>query len=122
MGCQHTMRCANYYQLYSYWHCQKCCLMIFPFSVFNPLNAKLNPICHLLALLGGHHILYVSRVRVKFTLIGLNLGGLRRRKREKMCLQPFRFRDIFNRDLKVYSQRSSSEKVYFKVHLTVLIN
>jgi len=30
----------------------------------NPLNAKLNPICHLLALLGAHHILHVSRVRV----------------------------------------------------------
>ena len=32
----------------------------------NPLNAKLNPICHLLPLLGGHHILHVSRIRVKF--------------------------------------------------------
>jgi len=31
---------------------------------FNPLNAELNPICHLLALLGAHHILHVSRVRV----------------------------------------------------------
>jgi hypothetical protein len=33
-------------------------------TVFNPLNADLNPICHLLALL-GHHILHVSRIRVK---------------------------------------------------------
>ena len=33
--------------------------------VINPLNAELNPICHLLALLGAHHILHVSRVRVK---------------------------------------------------------
>ena len=32
---------------------------------FNPLDAELNPICHLLALLGAHHILDVSRVRVK---------------------------------------------------------
>ena len=31
---------------------------------FNTLNAKLNPICHLLALLGAHHILHVSRIRV----------------------------------------------------------
>jgi len=31
---------------------------------FNPLNAKLNPICHLLALLGAHHILLVSGIRV----------------------------------------------------------
>jgi hypothetical protein len=30
-----------------------------------PLNAKLNPICHLLALLGAHIILHVSRIRVK---------------------------------------------------------
>jgi len=31
----------------------------------NPLNAELNPICHLLALLGTHHILHISRIRVK---------------------------------------------------------
>ena len=30
----------------------------------NPLNAELNPICHLLALLGVH-FLHVSRIRVK---------------------------------------------------------
>jgi hypothetical protein len=32
---------------------------------FNPLNAELNPICHLQALLGAHPILHVSRIRVK---------------------------------------------------------
>ena len=32
----------------------------------NPLNAELNPICHMLALLGAHHILHVGRIRVKF--------------------------------------------------------
>ena len=31
---------------------------------FNPLNAELNPICHLLALSRAHHILHVSRTRV----------------------------------------------------------
>jgi predicted metal-dependent peptidase len=31
---------------------------------FNPLNADLNPIRHLLALLGAHHILHVNRIRV----------------------------------------------------------
>ena len=30
----------------------------------SPLNAELNPICHLLALLEAHHILHVSRVSV----------------------------------------------------------
>ena len=32
---------------------------------FNPLNAQLNPICHLLALLGAHYIFHVSGLRVK---------------------------------------------------------
>jgi hypothetical protein len=32
--------------------------------IFNPLNAEFNPICHLLALLGGHHILHVGKIRV----------------------------------------------------------
>jgi len=32
---------------------------------FNPLNTELNPTCHLLALLGAHHILHVSRERFK---------------------------------------------------------
>ena len=31
----------------------------------NPLNAELNPIRHLLALVGARHIVHVSRVRVK---------------------------------------------------------
>ena len=33
----------------------------------NVLNAEFNPIFHLLALLGAHHILHVSRVKVKWT-------------------------------------------------------
>jgi hypothetical protein len=33
---------------------------------FNHFNAELNPTCHLLALLGAHHILHFSRVRVNF--------------------------------------------------------
>jgi len=35
--------------------------------LFNSLNSELNPICHLLALLGAHHILHVSRIRVKLS-------------------------------------------------------
>jgi hypothetical protein len=31
----------------------------------NPLNAELNPIFHLLTLLGAHPILYVSRINFK---------------------------------------------------------
>jgi len=33
--------------------------------LINPLNPELNPICYLLALLGAHHFLHVSRIRVK---------------------------------------------------------
>jgi len=33
-------------------------------AYINPLNAELNPICHLLTLLGAHHVLHVSRIRV----------------------------------------------------------
>ena len=35
-------------------------------GVLNPLNAELNPICHLLALLGAHLIFHVSREGVKY--------------------------------------------------------
>jgi len=37
--------------------------------MINPLNAELNFIYHLLALLGTHHILHASRIRVNFTSI-----------------------------------------------------
>jgi hypothetical protein len=37
---------------------------IFTTFFFNPLNAELNLICHLLALSGAHPILHVSRIRV----------------------------------------------------------
>ena len=44
---------------------QPACLHILYCScIINPLNTELNPICHLLALLGAHHILHVSRIRV----------------------------------------------------------
>jgi len=33
--------------------------------IINPLNTELNPICHLLALLGSATIVVVSRLRVK---------------------------------------------------------
>jgi hypothetical protein len=51
------------------------CILVFMHSaryscpvVINPLNDKLNPICHLLALLDAHPILHVSRIRVKLEI------------------------------------------------------
>ena len=37
-------------------------------TYFNPLKPELNPICYLLALLGAHHFLHVSRIRVKLLI------------------------------------------------------
>ena len=36
--------------------------------VLNPLNAKLNTICYLVALLGAHPILHVSSIRVNLNV------------------------------------------------------
>jgi hypothetical protein len=38
-----------------------CCFL----DILKTLNTKLNPTCHLLALLEAHQILHVSRMRVK---------------------------------------------------------
>ena len=42
--------------------------------LINPLNTELNPICYLLALLGAHHFLRVSRIRVKSLTLRLLLS------------------------------------------------
>ena len=34
-------------------------------NTINPLNTELNPICYFPALLGAHHFLHVSRIKVK---------------------------------------------------------
>jgi hypothetical protein len=44
--------------------------------VFNPLNTKLNLICHLLALLGTRPIFRVSRIRVNVKQKNSALHGL----------------------------------------------
>jgi len=35
--------------------------LLYETMTFNPLKPELNPICYLLALLGAHHFLHVSR-------------------------------------------------------------
>ena len=39
----------------------------------NSLNSELNPICYLLALLGAHHFLHISRIRVKLLTLAARL-------------------------------------------------
>jgi len=43
---------------------------------FNPLKPELNPICYLLALLGAHHFLHVSRIGVKLLTFRLIMSYL----------------------------------------------
>ena len=49
-------------QVINLWNC---CILL-----FNPLNAELNSICYLLALL-AHHFFHVSRIRVKSLMLRL---------------------------------------------------
>jgi hypothetical protein len=44
---------------------QQQCPKVTFYCIFNPSNAELSPICHLLALLGAHLILHSSGIRVK---------------------------------------------------------
>jgi hypothetical protein len=54
----------GFYSLIKYWVGR---LFVIIGGMINPLNSELNTICHLLALLGAHHIFHVSRIRVKRT-------------------------------------------------------
>jgi hypothetical protein len=46
-------------------------------STINPLNTELNPICHLLALLGVH-FLHISRIKVKSLTLRLLMSYIYR--------------------------------------------
>ena len=68
------------FQLYGdpFWSQEMKCFFIEVWHDINPLNAEINPICYLLALLGTHHFLHVSRIRVKsltFRLLMLYVYG-----------------------------------------------
>jgi len=45
-------------------------------TVFNPLNADFNPICHFLALLVAHPIFHVSRIRINCILYFVDRASL----------------------------------------------
>ena len=66
-------------------------------SDFNPLNAELNPICYLLALLGDHHFLHVCRIRVKSLTLRLLMSYIYiyvydiSILRLKLCIASFKF-------------------------------
>jgi hypothetical protein len=76
---------------------------------FNPLNAQINPICHLLALLGAHHILHVNRIRVK-KCRGYSQGkkGLARKWPEPVEGIPLHFLNIAILHLSAYEDGTDS--------------
>ena len=62
---RYVLRCniscfMTWISLFLFWDCIR-----EKITNFNPLNSELNPICYLLALLGAHHFLHVSRIWVK---------------------------------------------------------
>jgi len=61
---------AQYYSIDFPLNLLKSC-SFFTYHQVNPLNPELNPICYLLALLGAHHFLHVSRIRVKLLTLKL---------------------------------------------------
>jgi len=62
-------------------------------TVINPLNAELNPICHLLALLGVY-FLHVSRKRVKTLTLTLLMSAAGRSPAEIVGSNPTGGMDI----------------------------
>jgi hypothetical protein len=54
-------------------------------ATINPLNAELNSICHLLALLGIYHIFHVSRIRVKLVCLLYALFWVNFRRLNFIC-------------------------------------
>ena len=61
------------------------------YCCINPLNAELNPICHLLALLGAQHILHVSRIGVKYMNRGADKSLGRPGRKQATTTEDFEF-------------------------------
>jgi hypothetical protein len=55
-------------RVHAYIHTVPICILLYVYThahtLFNPLNAELNSICHMLVLLGAHPILHISKIRV----------------------------------------------------------
>ena len=66
-------------------------------KIINPLNAELNPICHLLALLGAHHILHVRGIRVNIRNVSDKSG----RQKSKSTFYVM-FKSLFSENRAVY--------------------
>jgi hypothetical protein len=58
-------------------------------KLVKPLNAKLNTVCHLLALVGAHPIFHISRIRVnsRKERIGKKLQSAVLQEKNKLLIQ-----------------------------------
>ena len=80
-------------------------ILVFLNKVLNPLNAELNPICHLLTLLGAHPILHISRIRVK---------RKRKKRNRKLCVHPiFTFRITNGAFFTLFDEPEKDERSLF---------
>jgi hypothetical protein len=84
---------------------------------FNLLNSRLNPVCHLLALLETHHILHVSRIRVKMPNMQTNMTSF---SPGSNCSLPFLHATYLNRLRFFFLRRIVGHKYWSGIRLHVL--
>jgi hypothetical protein len=82
-----------------------------------PLNDGLNPICHLLALLGAHNILHGSRIRVNcgtttFCVQQINIQALRKVQLKQASGEPLSSTGGY-RSFRVQRKEEYSENICF---------
>jgi len=87
-------------------------------AYINPLNAELNPICHLLALLGAHHIFHVSRIRVNIYPQNHNTHGKPTIK-GKLVLQLKKLQHVANFIMQIHYNELNPFWSYFGPRPTV---
>jgi hypothetical protein len=89
-------------------------------------NAELNPVCHLLSLLGAHHILHVSRIRVKkitadWNVTPFSLINKYRHFRGIYCLSSGSKKHWTGREQLVSSRLTAGRLRRLNFHLTSLL-
>jgi hypothetical protein len=79
--------------------------------MLNPLNTELNPICHLLALLGGATIVVVSRLRVNLMRSSLIIVEHCLKKIEKYYI-PENLKEQEKQQMPIYDTRYVFARVF----------
>ena len=97
---------------------KKCASCLSRYTI-NPLNAELNPIRHLLALVGARHIVHVSRIRANCEAQSVQhqLQIKTQTYRNVLCMdnrQPYRMPN------RLHTQICSNEQIYKNIFCLVL--